>query len=269
MRVLEQCISSATPDIKVQINALREAFSIGTSQPFELKPTLGLQSPTLEHQPTPAGFSRHSPASATAQHSANWMSTPDPLSSKTMSPSSEYAPPYNRIPDGTMPVTVSVAYNPTIYPTPSGYTSHPTSMHQAQPAQQFGYSGPPILNTDEQTTPVWDPSGIFQQWNSAFGGQPQPSPPQGQQVDARVTPVTAPIQPQHHSPTSHPSVYGARPPMSNPSALVPDSTLPTIPTVTPMMWQDAFTTAYVSGQGNKRYRPEEQAWYDQNAKRRG
>ena len=31
---------------------------------------------------------------------------------------------------------------------------------------------------------------------------------------------------------------------------------PMPPTVTPNMWQDAFTSAYVSGHGQKRYRDE-------------
>jgi len=51
---------------------------------------------------------------------------------------------------------------------------------------------------------------------------------------------------------------------------VPDP-IPSMPTVTPVMWQDAFTNAYVSGHGNKRYREEslDHIPYDQYSKRRG
>ncbi len=268
MRILEQCISSATPDIKAQINTLREAFSTDTSQPFELKPTLGLQSPTMDNQPSPPGSHRHSPASATTQNTSGWLSLQDTTSSKTMSPASEYEPPYEHLQDGSVPASASFVYGAGSYPIP-GQTSYAAqTLHELNSAAQSSYPLAPVVS-NEQVTPVWDPSGIFQQWNSAFGGQPQPSPPDvPPTVQTRVTPGSAPALAQQQSPTSHPGVYGAHQVVPNTNSLGADSVLPAIPTVTPVMWQDAFTTAYVSGQGNKRHR-QEQDWYDPNAKRRG
>ncbi|KAK1808675.1 hypothetical protein LTR12_016972 [Friedmanniomyces endolithicus] len=268
MRILEQCISSATPDIKAQINTLREAFSTDTSQPFELKPTLGLQSPTMDNQPSPPGYHRHSPASATTQNTSGWLSLQDTTSSKTMSPASEYEPPYEHLQDGSVPASASFVYGAGSYPIP-GQTSYAAqTLHELNSAAQSSYPLAPVVS-NEQITPVWDPSGIFQQWNSAFGGQPQPSPPDvPPTVQTRVTPGSAPALAQQQSPTSHLGVYGAHQVVPNTNSLGADSVLPTIPTVTPVMWQDAFTTAYVSGQGNKRHR-QEQDWYDPNAKRRG
>ncbi|KAK4897309.1 hypothetical protein LTR27_004829 [Elasticomyces elasticus] len=263
MRVLEHCISSATPDIKAQINALREAFSSDTSRPFELKPTLGLHSPTMENQPTPPGYKRHSPTSAAAQQTSSWMSVPDAVASKTMSPASEYTAQYDRIHSGSAPVASPLAYGGAAsYQTPT-HTSYGTNVIPDLHTQ----TGYPLATvaSNEHTPPAWDPSGIFLQWNSAFGGQPQPSPPQ---VQPAATSMPAPPLPQQPSPMSQAGVYGAQH-IPNPSAIVPDNTLPAVPTVTPIMWQDAFTTAYVSGQGNKRYRPDEQGWYDQDVKRRG
>ncbi|KAK3116395.1 hypothetical protein LTR53_003259 [Teratosphaeriaceae sp. CCFEE 6253] len=268
MRVLEHCISSATPEIKAQINALREAFSVDTMQPFELKPSLGLRSPTLETAPTPSAI-QQSPVGVTVQQAGSWIHVPDAPSSKTMSPLSEYAPPFDRQQAGSLPTLASSVYGQSSYPA-SGQSSYaPTALHPVDSAPQTGYALTPVLS-NEQATPAWDPSGIFQQWNSAFGGQPQRSPPHAQASEP-IHPQTAPpaLLPQP-SPTSHPAhsgMYSAQPTALNVGTLVPDPALPAAPTVTPIMWQNAFTTAYVSGHGNKRYRQDDQEWYDSSKRR--
>jgi hypothetical protein len=55
MRILEQCTPHwQMPEVHAQINALREAFSVDTSQPFELKPSFPFGSPTpSQQQPSP------------------------------------------------------------------------------------------------------------------------------------------------------------------------------------------------------------------------
>jgi len=268
MRVLEQCIPSATPDIRAQINALREAFSIDTRQPFELKPNLGVQSPTLEHAPTPPAV-RHSPASKSVSQSASWMPLSEAASSNTLSPASEYMPPFDRLQGESAPSSARVAYGSATYPMPGHSGFAPSTLHQVNPPAHTGYALAPVISNEQQTTPIWDPSGIFEHWSSAFGGQPQPSPPQAQAHGTTITTSSPPIVPQQPSPTSHPSMYQPQQPVQNTGATVPETTLPVLPTVTPVMWQDAFTTAYVSGHGNKRYRPDDQGWHDPYAKRRG
>lgn len=81
--------------------------------------------------------------------------------------------------------------------------------------------------------------------------------------------TSAPAMPHQQSTNSQQTLYSSQQLPPNAGLLVPETT-PPVPTVTPLMWQDAFTTAYVSGHGNKRYRADEvdPATFNQYAKRR-
>ena len=265
MRILEQCATSASPEVQVQISSLREAFSQDISRAFELKQNLGLRSPSMEHQLTPPG-GQAALHGAIAQQPPTWAHLQDASSSKTLSPSSEYTPPYEPTPtSATLPFNTSSSY-----PVPTQAAYAPPSIQQVTTAPTQGYALEPAIS-NEQQTPVWDPSGIFQQWNTAFGAQ-APAPPQQPVLpDPRMHPTSAPVLPTPQvSPPAHPPVYPAQqmPPSAHPT--VPDP-IPSMPTVTPVMWQDAFTNAYVSGHGNKRYREEnlDHIPYDHYSKRRG
>ncbi|KAK3675729.1 hypothetical protein LTR78_004370 [Recurvomyces mirabilis] len=270
MRVLEQCIISATPEIRTQINNLREAFSADTSKPFELKASLGVRSPVAESQSTPPGM--HSMQQhAVLSQSAGWQHLQDDVSSRTISPASEYSQPFDPAHGQNIPAHPTGPYSSAGYQMAPQVSYATNAVHQVTSAPQTGYALEPVISNEQQ--PVWDPSGIFQQWNSAFGGaqpQPQPSPQNVQAPDPRMAMTSAAGLPQNPSPTSHPSTYTSQPlPPNGTSAVLPEQTLPAMPTVTPVMWQDAFTTAFVSGHGHKRYRQEDAGYYDQYAKRRG
>ena len=260
MRILEYCAPSANPEVQVQISSLREAFSQDTNRAFELKPSLGLRSPSIENQPTPPGGQQiHG---GLGQPPPAWGRLQDATSSKTLSPSSEYTPPYDTTPtQATMPFGSSSFSGPS----PAAYAPQSIAQVTSAPSQGYGLE-------QEQTAPVWDPSGIFQQWNTAFGAQGPAQPPAPSSVaDPRMFPTSAPIPPHpQQSPPPHPPMYGSQ--QGAPSAIVamPDP-MSNLPTVTPVMWQDAFTNAYVSGHGHKRYREEslEPMPYDQYSKRRG
>lgn len=254
MRVLERCIPSAAPEVKVQIDALRQAFSNDTSQAFELKPDLGLRSPSVESKPTPpAVYNQALPAPT---NHPTWSHLHDPLSSKTLSPASEYASsPSSAFPP---PAAAQQPYTTAAFPVQSQqtYTPHPP-LPQISTAPT-AYPLEPVLSPDhpqpQPQPPVWDPSGIFSQWNTAFGAPPPPQPP-----DPRLQ-----QQPQQ-PPTSAP-VYAAPPPQQQQQQQMSGAALPT---VTPVMWQNAFTDAYVSGHGHKRFRDEGGEGYAGFAKRRG
>ena len=277
MRVLEHCNVSASSEMQMQINALREAFSQDTSKPFELKPTLGLRSPTLEHHPTPPEL-RHAPHSAPTQGLSSWSHLQDGSSSKTMSPASEYGPPFD-----PLTTTHSTPIQPTMAYQNNSYSSAPTSSYGMQNLQQVtsapqtsGHGLERVSSNEQQVTPVWDPSGLFNQWNSAFGPPQQTSPPT-QSADPRIQQAfsAAPVPLQQQSASNLQAMYAAphqpSPVAPSPSVMVGPEVVPPMPTVTPVMWQNAFTTAYVSGHGNKRYRQEDldTSAYDQYVKRRG
>lgn len=248
MRVLERCTPSAAPEVKVQIDALRQAFSNDTSKAFELRADLGLRSPSVESKPTPPASQSQPPPSHTNQ---GW-ALHDGMSSKTMSPASEYGPPFQQ---------------------PAATSNMPFITSSFQMQNQAAYSQPPLpqistaptgygleaVISNEQHTPVWDPSGIFSQWHSAFGppAQAQQTPP-GQNMSVSQ-PTSAPVIAPQQSPVAAQHMY---------SQQMPQNT-GIMPTVTPVMWQNAFTDAYVSGHGHKRFRDDGTDGYGGYQKRRG
>lgn len=264
MRILEHCAPSASPEVQVQISSLREAFSQDTSKAFELRQNLGLRSPPLSSQPTPPG-TQPLPHSSSGQAAPTWAHLQDAASSKTLSPASEYTPPYDHTPSQpTMP------FNTSSYSMPSQAAYAPPGIQQVTSAPAQGYALEPVIS-NEQQTPVWDPSGIFQQWNAAFGAQAPAQAAQPVVPDPRMQPTSAPIiQPPQQSPPNPQPMYSSQQMPSSAGSAVPEP-LPSMPTVTPVMWQDAFTNAYVSGHGHKRYREEnlDPTPYDHYAKRRG
>lgn len=57
MRILERCVTSwPMPELKAQIDALREAFSADINRPFELKPSFPYGSPSDPYHPSPPPF---------------------------------------------------------------------------------------------------------------------------------------------------------------------------------------------------------------------
>ncbi|KJX96151.1 C6 finger domain-containing protein [Zymoseptoria brevis] len=264
MRVLEHCLPSSTPEMQVQINALREAFSADTSLPFELKATLGLRSPVMENQSTPSSTYSNQ-GNAAPFHTPGWASTTDAASSKTSMAPSEYGT-FNNMPGQPIQSRPGMPFHTNSFEMSTAPSYPPHIVTQLPQSQQIGFALEPVVS-NEQHTPVWDPSGIFQQWNTAFGGAPPPqaTPPAPRSMQTTL----APMMQNQLSPTGAQAAYGTQqiPTMAA-------STPPAMPVVTPLMWQDAFTSAFVSGHGQKRYREASidhsaYAQYPSASKRRG
>jgi hypothetical protein len=167
----------------------------------------------------------------------------------------------------SMPNPNAVTFNTSSFDIPTS-TAYPAQnySHVTNPAYQQPYSLERVPSNEQQTTPVWDPSGIFSQWNTAFGPQPaptQPSPPAAQY--SQPTPAASLLrQPLPQQPVSagmqasfyQPPVAAAALRGQQQQPPMPGAGFTPMPTVTPNMWQDAFTSAYVSGHGQKRYRDE-------------
>jgi hypothetical protein len=260
MRVLEQCTSSTTPEIQQQIHALREAFSRDTSKPFELKLTLGMHSPVMDqHTLVNIAVSQSIQPPVVSQPSSNpgWPLTNNDDPPKPVGTAPGYMQHYDATSATTsMPNPNAVTFNTSSFDIPTS-TAYPAQnfSHVTNPAYQQPYSLERVPSNEQQTAPVWDPSGIFSQWNTAFGPQPAPTQP-------------SPPAAQYSQPVATAALRGQQqqPPM-------PGAGFTPMPTVTPNMWQDAFTSAYVSGHGQKRYRDESvdlTGVYDPyGAKRRG
>lgn len=271
MRVLEQCTSSTQPEIQQQINALREAFSRDTSKPFELKHTLGMHSPIMDqhalaNNTVPISQSMQQPVSG-QMPTHGWPMAQNEISPKTLDSSAGYMQPIGMTAaTSSMPNTNAVAFNTSSFDIPSSTSYSAQNFGQVTSSgYQQPYSLERVPSNEQQTAPVWDPSGIFAQWNTAFGPQPapqQPSPPTAQytQPMSSASMLRQPLPQQTVSPGMQASYY--QPPAAAPP-IRPQQTTPmphagfpasSMQTVTPNMWQDAFTSAYVSGHGQKRNR---------------
>ena len=257
MRILEHCLPSAAPEMQVQINALRDAFSADTSRPFELKPTLGLRSPSVENHPTPDSIN-----SAPIHDTPIWSSMHDAESSKNLTPATDYAPSYDRLPNHIGNSQPPMQYHSGSYDMPSHSMYATQRLHHVSSAPQSGFPMERVISEPEHT-PVWDPSILFNQWHTAFSDAAPPpqtvtsNPRAGMQPNSAQPSVigATPTTPQEiFAPQQQQQQQQQQLSTNGVGSLVSDSNVHMIPAVTPVMWQDAFTTAYVSGHGTKRYR---------------
>ena len=179
MRVVEHCLPYSSPEMQAQINALREAFSVDTSKPFELKPTLGLRSPAMESHPTPPS-TNSGPTSGPLFNTPGWTNGQDPGVSRTMTPSSEFGHGFDGVaPNANQP---DLTYGANTYdmtmPPRSNFPVQNLSLVTSTPTNYaLDVNGP-----HDRASPVWDPSGIFNSWNTAFGGA---AAPQGRAIPIR------------------------------------------------------------------------------------
>lgn len=270
-----------------QINALREAFSSDTSKPFELKPTLGaLASPSVEKQLTPPLSQQSSPDDPAAIDV--WPTLRNQALPGARSAISEleaqFAPSSMPSHITSHPVMGYIPEDFSAQPS-SAPTSAPYGMNQLLqssmnvPVHEAGYPAPHTPGSELQT-PVWDPSSIISQWNTAFGNPvapPSASPASEEPSMLPANLVGGPtsmamlnqntvLQPSVSS-HNHSPVYGQN---ISPVAGNMMSQAGTAPAVTSVMWQDAFTDAYISGH-NKRHRDDtyDGSMYVGGAKRRG
>lgn len=256
MRILEQCVSSrAMPEMKAQIDALREAFSADISKPFELKPNFPYRSPSPSIRPSP-------PFDIKYQH--------DVLSSPNSNGQVAQVPYHHQ------PLTPPMSGEHELPNQPISATSMqimPTIEHQPIPLTSNSIDNDPI---------AWDPSRIFEydlekrkvksstnklnsQWNTAFGTSndlvstrpvsvPQPSPPlyTSSAIGSHALPhlhdvaMQRPTQQQYSSITPIPAIPEAPAVMSQPSYTSPSPSF-----VTSSMWRDTVANTYDPG-GHKR-----------------
>ena len=276
MRVLEQCQSCTGPEVQAQINALRQAFSKDATQPFELKESLGMPSPTLTYHALPDASAHRTaqPVQPGIDHGWAHITSTMPAESAAL-PAAYHQPPVSSA-SSTMPVTSSVgSYNP-LPDTSTATTTYTTPAFANATASAYDqhYSLERLSSNEQQQAPApaWDPSGIFNQWNNAFGNPPppsQPSAPDPRYTQPSSTAALLPTPLPQVSPLNDATgmsgnffqhalggATGLPQPQMPADNVYP--TYPTVQTVTSDMWQDAFTSAYVSGHGQKRYRDDAQ-----------
>ncbi|PVH76410.1 hypothetical protein DL98DRAFT_551174 [Cadophora sp. DSE1049] len=242
MRILEKCTSSwPMPDMQQQIDALREAFSADTRKPFVLKPSFPYGSP---------GGSIHStPPRSNAQY--------HPHGSSQQVLEQQHAP-----------QQVSYTAHPISPPISAGGvdTKSDSPAVQSLVMMATGQRGPqpqpPISTGVPMSDPsTWNPSRIFDQWNTTFGTNPAQSTSAPQ-----VTPLKIPISGAQEIPTL-PELQNL--PNTNlqphPHTLPPQQySGPAIPSfVSPSMWQESVASVYEGG-----LKRQHQWDYDENVAKR-
>jgi len=221
----------------------------------------------MEHNPTPPMPQSQPVPPSLPQGSAsiaqNWTHLQSATASKAISPGHEYPSSYGAANiASTMPNHPPMPYTSSDFEITPSATYQPQSLNQvSNPGyQQQPYALEPVIS-NEQTNPVWDPSLIFSQWNTAFGNPsqpPHPSPPETRYVPP--IPASSVLQQPSHSPSTTgvgpyaPGYMGGHHPQQMPQQIPDNTGHPIVQQVTPVMWQDAFTSAYVSGHGQKRQR---------------
>ena len=165
MRVLEQCSNSwPVPQMQVQIDSLRQAFSADLDKPFELKANFPFGSPRQPHDST-------TPPTDSAFFTADSMGQQDTV---------------NRANWGSAYETQSM----TPPQTATSLGSHQdviTSTSFSGPEQQYA----------PNASIGWDPSGVFDKWHTAFHPSTMETPSPGMSGASlhagTVAPTSAPM----------------------------------------------------------------------------
>jgi len=228
MRILEKCMSAwPMPDMQKQVDSVREAFSADIRKPFVLKPSFPYGSPHSNTHPSPPGASYRSGLSR-----ANTMDQPQIDTSVQHShvsyTSHPISPPVSAGPldsKGDSPDVQSLAMMA------AGHGTQPSASAQT------------IALAD---APAWNPSRIFEQWNTSFG------PPA---VQASPTSLAS-----HNSALTIPSAAGPETQnlqdiqgVQGQLATGAQHMAPQYPAnpvqnfVTPSMWQESVASVYENG----------------------
>ncbi|KAH8682356.1 hypothetical protein BX600DRAFT_41451 [Xylariales sp. PMI_506] len=196
MRILEKTMGSwPMPEMIKQIEAVREAFSADTRKPFVLKPSFPYGSPSQGHATPPRTNGLKPPMLRTSSmDQVSYTSHPitPPISAGPVDNKSDSSP----------------AIQSLVMMAPGQNSQAPSMQHGLSVADP----------------PSWNPTRIFDQWNTTFG-----------------TPEVPPIQAMPSAAATMSSGPQALPPQSYSAAPVQTTF------VTPAMWQESVASVYEGG----------------------
>ncbi|UKZ90917.1 uncharacterized protein TrAFT101_005918 [Trichoderma asperellum] len=174
MRIMETVMEAwPMPELRRQIDAVREAFSADTRKPFVLKPSFPYGSPHPSHSASPPAFRGMERASSMEQ-----------------------------VLDTSGTQTVSYISHPISPPISAGgldsKSDSPSAQSLVMMPQTVGPGMPPNMTMPEQ--PAWNPAKIFEQWNTTFGAPEIPSLDDIQAVNSSLPPGSQhSISPQQYA----------------------------------------------------------------------
>ncbi|WZH41875.1 Cutinase transcription factor 1 alpha [Fusarium acuminatum] len=227
LQVLEKVMDAwSMPELDKQINALRDAFSADTRKPFVLKPSFPYGSPhPSTHSSPPRGSEPFRPnihrTGSIDQHL-------DTHGAQQVSYASH-------------PITPPISAGPMDSKSDSPAVQSLVMMSQGSQAPGMPQS---MSMTDQ---PGWNPSRLFEQWNTTFGTpashtQPSSTPPHTSPLNASSSGATEvpTIQDIQAVQASMPAGSHQISPSQYSAAPVPNF-------VTPAMWQESVASVYEGG----------------------
>ncbi|KAB5549806.1 hypothetical protein GE09DRAFT_1174621 [Coniochaeta sp. 2T2.1] len=225
MRILEKCMSAwPMPDMQKQVDAVREAFSADTRKPFVLKPSFPYGSPVSTHSSPPRSTSGY---------------PTDLVRSSSMDQRLDTQVQQHSY--GGHPISPPISAGPGDMKTDASDVQSMVMMSGNQgsqaPAMQHGL---PLAGA-----PTWNPSRIFDQWNTSFGtppAQPPPASSQGSSLSMSSSGV-AEVPTAQDIQTVHSQLPGGSQQIPPPVYSAP----PTQTFVTPAMWQESVASVYEGG----------------------
>ncbi|KAK4128660.1 hypothetical protein N657DRAFT_676415 [Parathielavia appendiculata] len=225
MRILEKVmVAWPMPDMQRQIDSVREAFSADVRKPFVLKPTFPYGSPHSATHPSPPGR---------------------PLDHNTQMPHSQQVSYTSHHP--LTPVSVGTQLDSK---SDSPVVQSLTTMASVHGSQASGVTQTLPLSE----APAWNPSRIFDQWNTSFGApqlQSSPTPSVAAQTSSLTvgSAAAAAAGGVEHA-TSLQDMHQLRTGSSQMQPPHPHHYAPAAPVqtfVTPAMWQESVASVYEGG----------------------
>ncbi|KAK4454804.1 hypothetical protein QBC34DRAFT_445679 [Podospora aff. communis PSN243] len=224
MRILEKCmVAWPMPDMQKQIDSVREAFSADIRKPFVLKPSFPYGSPHSSN-PSPPGqrFRQEMPRAGLIDQQV------------------ESRLPHSQVSYISHPISPPVSASPLDSHSDSPGVQSMGMMPSGQP-QVSGVQHPMTLTE----APAWNPTRIFDQWNTSFGAPVVQSPPNqvnSQDGSINVSPTAG------SDPTALQSMQAAQAQLQSGPQQMPVQQYPAAQAfVTPAMWQESVASVYEGG----------------------
>ncbi|KAK7425741.1 hypothetical protein QQZ08_007840 [Neonectria magnoliae] len=227
MRTLEKVMDAwSMPELEKQINALREAFSADPRKSFVLKPSFPYGSPhPSSHSSPPQGSQGYRPV---VHRTGSMDHALDTQSAQQVSYTSH-------------PITPPISAGPVDSKSDSPAVQSLVMMSQ-------GTQGPGIAQSMPLSDqPGWNPSRIFEQWNTTFGTpahtQPSSTPSQASSLNVASSAGATEVSTLQDIQAVHASLPAGSQQLS-PSQY---SAAPVTSFVTPAMWQESVASVYEGG----------------------
>ncbi|KAI1641646.1 uncharacterized protein F4817DRAFT_45343 [Daldinia loculata] len=230
MRVLERTMHSwPLPEMLKQIDAVREAFSADVRKPFILKPSFPYGSPHPSSHPSPPIANTFKPPMLQTSSLDHGM---DPQTGQHSQVSYVNHP--------ITPISVGSADNKSDSPSAQSLSI----MNPGQSAHASTLSSAISLGDH----PTWNPSRLFEQWNSTFGtqqiqSQPTSVAPQSSSLSVPSSSGAPEVPTSQDMQLAGASLPAVTQPLSHQQYSAP----PVQTFVTPAMWQESVASVYEGG----------------------